>query len=296
MSVESLRELFALRLPDHHLVSAEPLSGGLSNRCWKVIIKHTETGQSHTLVWRPDSSSSQAFGVSRQHEYDVLHAIHTSSLPDLAPRAFAHFTEGLLVEWAKGQTADTDFPLSYLVALQSAVHQLPLPYWRLDVQQRGAHYWQFMGDEKGNNQLQRIHTYFQSQPIRKWFEDTCCHHDLGWYNIIIALDGQQKVIDWEYAAAGDPSLDLALTIAANQLDPIKAVDLYCQQMGICDADTRALWHSAVEYWHPWCDYLAMLWFYAGAKQFAGQEPFNEDYFNEAQSLKEKLWNRLQFSD
>ena len=296
MSTETLHDLFSFRLPDYHLVSAEPLSGGLSNRCWKVVLTHKATGERHTLVWRPHSFSSQAFGVSRQHEFQVLQSTLKTSCFTLAPKPFALFNEGLLVDWVVGQTASIEFSLTTLMSLQVAIHQQPLPSWRLNPQHRGAHYWRYMGDATGDPQLERIHAFFQAQPVKKWFEETCCHHDLGWYNIIVAPDDRHTVIDWEYAAAGDPSLDLALTIAANQLEPSEAVDIYCQQVGVHDAVAQSRWHSAVEYWHPWCDYLAMLWFYVGANQFACGEGLDEDYLREAESLKALLWNNLQFSD
>lgn len=298
MILDRVGALFALLMPDFHLASAEPLSGGLSNRCWKVELRHLDTGQCHTLVWRPHSAASRAFAVSRQHEYDVLDAIQSSPQHFLAPAPFAKLTEGLLVEWLDGKTATSDLPLSSLMALQAAIHQLPLPSPRLDPRQRGAHYWQFIGAEKQDPQLQRIHAYFQSQPVQEWFAETCCHHDLGCYNIIIAPDGQHRVIDWEYAAAGDPSLDLALTIAANQLVPAEAIDEYCRQTGIVDADILSRWHGAVRYWQPWCDYLALLWFYVGANQWqlACQQENDGEYMDQALSLQEKLWNSLQFSD
>ncbi|MGR5061580.1 phosphotransferase [Photobacterium sp. DNB22_13_2] len=296
MSINNLQALFRARLPEYLLASAEPLSGGLSNRCWQVVIKHDQTGRCQTLVWRPCSVSSQAFGVSRQQEHDVLQAIYLSGKHDIAPRPFALLPEGLLVEWAEGQTAKPDLSVETVVAILGTIHQLPLPSWRLDCQLRGEHYWQHVGGVVDDHQLCRIHAYFQSLSIRTWFADTCCHHDMGWYNVIIAPVSQHKVIDWEYAAAGDPSLDLALTIAANHLDPAKAVTHYCQRMGIIDVATQSRWQSAVTYWQPWCDYLAMLWFYVGAQRFADQEQSDEGYLSEAKKLQDKLWNELQFSD
>lgn len=53
------------------------------------------------------------------------------------------------------------------------------------------------------------------------------------------------MIDWEYAAAGDPSLDLALTINANGLDMESAVAAYCQLRGKQDSDR---WLAAVTAW------------------------------------------------
>ncbi|MCQ1057325.1 phosphotransferase [Photobacterium sp. ZSDE20] len=283
-------------MPEYHLDRAKPLSGGLSNRCWQVVITHCQTGRCQTLVWRPCSASSKAFGVSRQQEHDVLQAISPYGKHDIAPRPFALLAEGLFVEWADGQTATPDLPVKTVMDLLGTIHQLPSPSWRLDCQLRGAHYWQYVGGAVEESQLCRIHAYFQSLPIKTWFADTCCHHDLGWYNVIVAPNGQHQVIDWEYAAAGDPSLDLALTIAANQLEISEAISRYCQCMGITDATEQARWLSAVTYWQPWCDYLAMLWFYVGSQYFSDQEQPDEGYLSQARLLQEKLWNDLQLSD
>ena len=296
MSIDDVQALIRVRLPEYLFVSAQPLSGGLSNRCWQVDVKHCQTGRCHTLVWRPHSASSQSFGVSRQHEHDVLQAIYLSGKHAVAPRPFALFAEGLLVEWAVGQTAKPDLPVETVMALLGTIHHLPLPAWRLDCQQRGAHYWQYVGSAVDDHQLCRIHAYFQSKSVPTWFADTCCHHDLGWYNVIMAPDGQHKVIDWEYAAAGDPSLDLALTIAANQLELSVSVSHYCQLQGITDAAEQSRWLTAVTYWQPWCDYLAMLWFYVGAQCFSNQSQPDDGYLWEARVLQGKLWNELQLSD
>ncbi|AJR08138.1 hypothetical protein H744_2c1460 [Photobacterium gaetbulicola Gung47] len=296
MSMDSLRALFEARLPEYCLVSAEPLSGGLSNRCWVVVIEHRQNSLRHTLVWRPTSSSSLAFGVSRQQEHNVLRAISSSSLHEIAPCPFALFPEGLLVEWVAGQTALQALPCETLMATLVTIHQLPVPSHRLDCRQRTAHYWRNIGGATDDPQLRRIHAYFQARPITAWFADTCCHHDLGGYNIITAPNGRYSVIDWEYASAGDPSLDLALTIAANQLDLKAAVAQYCQSRGIKDVACQARWQAAVAYWQPWCDYMAMLWFYVGAQLFSTLQQPDDDYLNQALALKEKLWGGGQFTD
>jgi thiamine kinase len=262
--VESFDQSVLSALADVEFVTARPLSGGLSNRCWVLELRHHSSASqlvsstTRQYVWRPNAASSRAFGVSRLHEYQVLSLIQSQYI---APAPYRLLDGGLLVEWVVGHQppllSDVD-----LMALQARVHQLPVPAWRLDVKPKLEHYWQFIPEDVKTPILQSLYADFQHKAVPNGFTDTCCHHDLGRYNIIQTKDGSHKVIDWEYAAAGDPSLDLALTINANGLDPLMAVNAYCSALHI--TDTQA-WHNAVAVWQPWCEFLALLWFLVGAE-------------------------------
>lgn len=268
-------------LPQFSILSAQPLSGGLSNRCWALKLQDNAKGRIIKAVWRPVSKSSQAFGISRQHEHHILQQLHSDQI---APCTIALLEQGLLVEWIEGSVVDeaTDNALTDndLLQIQAEIHSLPVPAWRLDAKSRAAHYWQFIPSKFKSLQLEQIHQSFQQQKVVSWFTDTCCHHDLGRYNIVCQPDGIKRVIDWEYAAAGDPSFDLALTVCANELDVSFAVSAYCQRQGYSDVQR---WQQAVQYWLPWCDYLAMLWYYVGAGLWP--EP---SYLDEARTLQKKL--------
>ncbi|MFC1503003.1 phosphotransferase [Pseudomonadota bacterium] len=264
-------------LQDVELITARPLSGGLSNRCWLLKVRNVTSGQYSSLVWRPIAASSSAFDVSRHHEYRVLAQIAPSGI---APKPAYLLEHGLLVEWIEGEEAGNELSDTVLLKLQADIHTLPVPHWRLDVQQKAAHYWQFIPQHSKTPELISIFHYYQDQQLPTKFADTCCHHDLGRYNIIRVADGRNVVIDWEYAAAGDPSLDLALTINANGLESNGAVEKYCLHRGISN---KQPWLDAVADWQPWCDYLAMLWFFVGAEIWQDQ-----GYLESANQLLEKL--------
>ncbi|MGF1790921.1 phosphotransferase [Photobacterium profundum] len=286
--MESFDQSVLRALSDVEFVTARPLSGGLSNRCWLLELRHhtpqhkpdsslRSTSQlvsstTRQYVWRPNAASSRVFGVSRQHEFQILSLIQSQHV---APAPYRLLESGLLVEWVTGQVVEEEQaapsdntkqrPLLSdvdLMALQARVHRLPVPTWRLDVKSRIEHYWQFIPEHIKTPLLQSVYANFQHKALPVGFADTCCHHDLGRYNIIQTEDGGYKIIDWEYAAAGDPSLDLALTINANGLDPIIAVNAYCSALQI--TGTQA-WHQAVALWQPWCEFLALLWFLVGAE-------------------------------
>ena len=275
--MESFDQSLLSALQDVELISAKPLSGGLSNRCWLLEIRTGSSCQCSSLVWRPIAASSRAFDVSRHHEYQVLEQIASSKI---APKPAYLLEHGLLVEWIEGEEAGNELSDTVLLKLQAEIHTLPVPHWRLDVQQKAAHYWQFIPQHFKTPELISIFHYYQDQQLPTKFADTCCHHDLGRYNIIRAADGRNVVIDWEYAAAGDPSLDLALTINANGLEPNGAVKMYCQHCGISNEQQ---WLDAVADWQPWCDYLAMLWFFVGAETWQDQA-----YLESANPLLQKL--------
>ena len=61
-----------LSLPDTEFISATMLTGGLTNRCWKLTLFHPSINQTKQYVWRPFSAATQAFGIKRQHEYQLL--------------------------------------------------------------------------------------------------------------------------------------------------------------------------------------------------------------------------------
>lgn len=280
-------------LPDAQLLAATPLTGGLTNRCWKLALYHPSSASQAQYVWRPLTAAAQAFGVNRQHEYQLLHTIAGSGL---APVPYALLDHGdeqvLVVEWLDGKQADAQFTDMQLCRLQADIHHLPLPSQRLDVTQRIQHYWHAIPCGLKTADVCTLHAYFSQLVVPQHFSDTCCHFDLGRYNIIVPTkhDMPINVIDWEYAAAGDPSLDLTMTIMVNDLDLDDAIAHYCQARTDQDPSGNydvKVWHQAVVGWQPWCQYLALLWYLVGFHVW--QE---EDYRQHAEQLIIALNARL----
>ncbi len=107
-------------LPDIELLSARPLTGGLSNRCWVLELYNVRTSMCSKAVWRPIAESTKAFGLSREHEHQVLDSFQSSPTtssgttvlrttstravsPNIAPKSIALLEQGgLLVEWGRG--------------------------------------------------------------------------------------------------------------------------------------------------------------------------------------------------
>ncbi|MDO6707329.1 phosphotransferase [Photobacterium sp. 1_MG-2023] len=269
------------RLAGYEVRCARPLSGGLSNRCWHLTLNtspHFDAPETTLVeaVWRPDSPISRAFGVHRHHEFQLLAAIQSSGI---APAALAENRHGILVEWIEGQVLTQPPSTEELMQLLYRVHCLSAPQWALDVRQKAGHYLASIQPSDKSAPLNSVCQRFFQQIPDRLFPQTCCHHDLGFYNLIRRPDSQLAVIDWEYAAAGDPMLDLALTIQANGLDAKAAAKIYAQLAGYDELTVS----NAVQQWLPWCDFLAMLWYYAGAHLWQ-----DESYRLEAHAYLAKL--------
>ncbi len=247
---------------EHHLgekiVRVMPLQGGLSNRC--MLLEFV----TFSAVWRPVAKASEAFAVSRLHESQVLRQLRQQAF---APNVLLLSDEGLLVEWLAGEVHYAPCNLDTMMSLQARIHQCVAPVHTLDVHEKAALYWRAILPDDKHAELESVFNRFQQTVLPYAFPLTCCHFDLGYYNVIRCEDQTDVVIDWEYSAAGDPALDLAMTIQANDYEREAAVNAYCLARG---DENIEQWQDAVFAWQPWCDYLAMLWYFAGAQVWQDQ--------------------------
>jgi thiamine kinase len=249
--------------------SVEALTGGLTNRCWKVVIDGCP------YVWRPISYTSDSFGIDRNHEYQLLYLLNRSNL---SPNAIAQFPFGILVEWIEGQVIPDDYDRKkltpILTTLLAKLHQLPVTAKQhFSFKQRLSYYWEQLESSQRSLTSQILYQHYLQLDESQHFNATLCHFDLGGYNVIKSADGY-KVIDWEYAAYSDPSQDLTMSILANDLELESAVRGYCQCREIKDVQP---WIDAVHYWTPWCQFLSSLWFRLGYQ-------LNQDYLYLVQSV------------
>ncbi|CAM3557472.1 Thiamine kinase [Vibrio aerogenes CECT 7868] len=232
---------------------AEMLSGGLTNRCWKV-----EFNEHVPVVWRPSTLVTQYFSISRHQEYRILSALDTAGF-SLSPKPYSLKDEGLIVEWIDGEPPDQDDE-KLLVGLFVQIHQFPvkhLPVIPFSYIARLDHYW-FQLQSLGfpTDTVQALYEQWRVMPNIKETSDTLCHFDLGMHNIIKTASGF-KVIDWEYAALADPRLDLAMSFGTEEA-LAKIVTDYCYQRHISDTDD---WIDGVKQWIPRARMLAMLWYF-----------------------------------
>ncbi|MFV8459632.1 phosphotransferase [Vibrio campbellii] len=251
-------------------VKAQTLTGGLTNRCWKLV-----SADGSEYVWRPITPITNAFFISRHEEYQVLSAIERLGI---GPSPIVVNEQGLLVEWVAGDTLyeglDIDDLLKTLISVH-LVNTARLPLKPFSFTARVDHYWLQLNAAHKTEVYSNIYKEWRTTPSISSVALSLCHFDLGGYNLVESSDGI-KIIDWEYAAIADPRLDLTLTISVAGAPVQETVEKYCQLRGIHDVQP---WLDGVEAWLPRSRMMAMLW-YLLAHQLWG----DESYLREAEAL------------
>jgi len=268
-SLLSLEHFFSVP-PDY----AQTLTGGLTNRCWKVV---TSDGQA--FVWRPNTNITKAFSISRFQEYQILTAIESYAF---APQAVHINDQGLLVTWVEGESLIHGLPFDSLLKTMIAIHDIDtqrIPVAPFNFTARVDHYWMLLDEQYKVEPCISIYNKWRCAPSLADVGHTLCHFDLAGYNMVKTEAGN-KVIDWEYAAIADPRLDLTLSIDVTEEKPLESVYRYCQLRGIEGVDD---WVEGVMAWHPRAMMMAMLW-YLLAHQLWG----DEQYLAQARKLQETI--------
>lgn len=256
-------------------VKVQPLSGGLTNRCWRL-----DTRGGGAYVWRPLSKVCQAFCISRHTEHQILNAIASLGI---APRpAFVH-KQGLLVKWVEGEAStNAGVTLDELLSVAASIHQFPahlVPVASFSYSARVHHYWQTLGGTYAGTEFESLYKKWGTEPMIEALPLALCHFDLGDYNLVRSAEGI-KVIDWEYAGLADPRLDLALTLQVAGVPYANAIERYCEIRNIKNV---SVWLEGVRAWQPRAMVMAMLW-YLLAYQIWG----DEQYLVCANELRERL--------
>ncbi|WP_217512630.1 phosphotransferase [Vibrio metschnikovii] len=230
---------------------AQTLVGGLTNRCWRI-----ERSADEHYVWRPVTTITKAFAISRFQEYQILKAIEQTQL---GPKAITINDQGLLVEWVAGQALMEGLASDSLIPLLAKIHQTSvtrLPVAPFNYTARVDHYWLQLPDELKSAEYEALYHQWRSAPSCSSIPASLCHFDFAGYNIIQTNTGY-RVIDWEYATLADPRLDLALMIEASELSLLECVFRYCHYRQIDQVDE---WIAGVKMWQPRCQLMAMLWY------------------------------------
>lgn len=249
---------------------AQTLTGGLTNRCWKVV---THRG---AYVWRPSTPITKAFSISRFQEYQILSALEHNPI---APKPHYICEQGLLVDWIEGIPLRDGLPFDDLLDTMVSVHQANtqrIPVAPFNYTARVDHYWILIDDTLKSDSIRGVYETWRRAPSLADVGHVLCHFDLAGYNMVRTTQGI-TVIDWEYACIADPRLDLTLSIDVCQHDPQDAVFRYCQKRGVDGIDD---WVEGVMAWQPRAKMMAMLW-YLLAYQLWGEE----QYLTEATRLE-----------
>ena len=249
---------------------AQTLTGGLTNRCWKIV-----ASDGRAYVWRPNTPITKAFSISRFQEYQILNAIEEGHL---SPAAVYIGDQGLLVDWIEGESLGGKLSMEALLKTMVKIHDLDtgrIPVAPFNYTARVDHYWMLLRDEFKTENYAEIYRQWRRAPALADVGSTLCHFDLAGYNMVRTSDGN-KVIDWEYAAIADPRLDLTLSIDVMNENPLEATYRYCQLRQIEGVDD---WVEGVMAWKPRATMMAMLW-YLLAYQLWG----DEQYLSQAEKI------------
>ncbi len=209
--LDDVAQRFAQRDP-----VVEALSGGLGNRCWRM------SDDGRDLVVRIGTPHAGVFGVNR---HDEVLAQSAAAAHGLAPPVLWHdAAAGLLVtEFVAGRGWSRAVARQPVSAARCgewlrALHRVPLPAGlaRVDYAERAR---RLGGPLPRDAVTGRLHE--RAAGLRRCLGDTAapvlCHHDLHHLNIV---DGGTRLValDWEYAGAGEPLMDLAGYAAYHDLD------------------------------------------------------------------------------
>ncbi len=203
-------------------VECRALAGGHSNESWLVV------ADGISAVLRRDGGRVPAPVVDRGRELAVLRSAAAAGLgPEVL---YADPGAGILVtRYLAGETlgaAQIGKPdtLNEIAALLRRVHALPDPGVTYELAEAGELYLAAIRNpalrSRGMELVEELAVLAAATPS----ERRLCHMDPVAGNLIRTADGL-RLVDWEFAVAGDPLFDLAAVIAYHDLGPAAALHL-----------------------------------------------------------------------
>ncbi len=192
-------------------------------------------------VLRIDTPVVTALGLNRHNEVEVLRAV---SGKHLGPEVIVALPEqGILVtSYIEGRNlAVSELQsverLTAVAALLKRVHAVPAVGCLLDLRARIDVYAANLTDpavirivNEANALLDEVSAGHSTK--------TLCHHDPIAANLVLTVNQQLRLIDWEYAAIGDPFFDLAVVTRHHDLPPPMIEILLGSYLGTVSDDDR----------------------------------------------------------
>ena len=214
LSIEQARTLLEREFPSWDPFSLSPISGGLTNQ--NLLI---ETSLGDKFVARLPGENTELFGIDRQREYEISRVAWGIGIAP-EPIAFLSEQEILVTRFVESKSIDTaDSNVTKLVAnILKKLHSAPVVSGEFDL------------PLVINDYIRTAKNYGVEHPpelnealdVSKRIIDACGRYSRQWvpcHNDLIAanfLQSQDRIylLDWEYAAMGDPYVDLG-NCAAN---------------------------------------------------------------------------------
>ncbi len=245
----------------------EKLAGGPASDSW--LLRRGD----EQFVARFDQPLAQVFALDRRAERDVL---HTVSEAGIGPQViWADPDKGVLVTgWIPGNAwsiTDIHQPakLRALAATLRQLHSLPPRGPALAPGKMALAYARGAGTSTALC-LAGQATRGAEKLLSETDQPALCHNDLVHSNII----GEEtvKLIDWEYAAVGDPYFDLAIVVRHHPLDRQRIEDFLTAYFGT----TGAKHFSRLNDFCRLYDQLAALWYMSVTSQAGHDAGYDEE--------------------
>jgi thiamine kinase len=166
------------------------------------------------FVLRIDKPAAAQLGLDRENERQVLSTLAAAGLvpePVFFDAAIGVFLRPFLPgrSWTQADLA-RDQNMNRLAVLLRRLHTLPPVGKTFDPLAAAERYAAGLATEQAQDILQHAEAQWSaSKPVSS---AALCHNDLLCQNLIESDDGQLVLIDWEYAAVGDPYFDLAIVV------------------------------------------------------------------------------------
>ena len=188
----------------------EPLSGGITNRNFKVEVD----GESYVL--RIGGRDTELLGIDRYNEHEASIA---ASRVGIAPEVLRYQSGYLVTRFIEGEPGRID-DIEEVARMLRQFHDSPMIGGRFD-SFRVVEAYRATAIEHGvpvPPDYEPAHQIARTiERIRANVPEKPCHNDLLAANFI--NDGSQLwIVDWEYAGMGDPYFDLGNFAVNNGLD------------------------------------------------------------------------------
>ncbi|WP_455427775.1 thiamine kinase [Dryocola sp. LX212] len=205
-------------------------------------------GQEYVARQQP-AAAMPGVSLSRQHR--ALKRIPHG----MGPRPVCNADGWLIVEWLPGDVKSDIGSLPRLAALLYHLHGQARFGWRISLLPLLEYYWQHAAPGRRSllwlRCLQRMRRRGEPKPLRL----APLHMDVHAGNLVHQQNGI-KLIDWEYAGDGDIALDLAATVAANDLNGEALIKSYARMSNVAPETLR----RQVNRWQPWVIMLMASWY------------------------------------
>lgn len=225
------------------------LGQGLTNRAYCL-----ELGNQR-YFFREGIAEPERLFIDRQQELRILRIAEAAGL---IPEIHYHSSDGqeLVMDWCHEPVWSPDYFASeagiyQLARLTARIHALNVTLKVLDL----ADYLQRFVDDLPSLPAEILHWVSSLQAMLRQcpsFSPVVCHNDISPANL---LGGKPYLIDWEYAAMGDPAFELAGICRAGQYDDqqlLNLVESYQHAGGSCSAERVRRMLSVV-------DLIGLLW-------------------------------------